>query len=454
MADVPVSESPEKRESRGLMKRIASGFGVKVSATGFGFLLNLIVARLLGPAGTGYYGLAQSASVFGATFGKLGMDNTVIRLVAQRSVDEQHAVVSVMRRCLLICAAISGLMTVGLWVFASPVARYILDDPTGADVVRLVSIATAPLALSTLIAQGLIGLKRTNEGIVVNLLVMPAVGCLLSLALIPFFKLDGAIYAYTISALAALFYGQFLWKRATAGLKGDAPAPTREILASCLPLFAVSLVQYFLKWSPVFLIKYWSTVADVGIYNLALRTAFLLAFVLTAVNATTSPIYSQLYAKGEYEEMGDLARRCAQAMGLIALVPLLIFLVFNRQVMGLYGPAFKAGGATLAVISVGQYINVATGSVQQLLTMTGHEKYISRLFASLLIPYFLLMWWLTPPYGALGAGIATATIMVVQNLACVYFVKKTLGIWTLPTRHDLAKVPRMLKRGGLRKLLR
>jgi O-antigen/teichoic acid export membrane protein len=459
-----VSES-EPRGNRGdqkLVSRIAGGFGLKIASTGSGFLFNLILARALGAAGSGQFAIAQTATMLGSTLGRLGLDNTVLRFTATHDSDaERNQINPVLRTALVICSVLSILVAGLMYAFAPLIAPYMSENPAKvqpkdlahyADMCRLATFAILPFSLSTLIGQALIGLKRTNEGIIVQLLIMPLSGSVLAVVLIPKFGLQGAVWSYSVSALLALLFGAWKWRqRVRGGNRGL--YNTRALMLSCLPLFQVTVVQFILKGSPVWIIARLATVRDVGIYSMAVRTAFLLTFVLSAVSASVSPMFTQMYNDGDMAGLEKLARKCAQAVSAFAAIPFLIFLLIPNVVMGVFGKSFVGGGATLAVIAVGQYVNVATGSVQQLLIMTGHEKLIGRLFLALVLPFFALMYWLTPLYGALGAGITTAIINIVQNLVCAYMVKQKLGIWTLPSLREIAEVPTIAYRQIRRKLI-
>jgi O-antigen/teichoic acid export membrane protein len=78
-------------------------------------------------------------------------------------------------------------------------------------------------------------------------------------------------------------------------------------------------------------------------------------------------------------------------------------------------------------LALGQFVNVITGSVGYLLTMTGHEKDIrnNMLFCG---PFaIMLSLALIPFWGAIGSAIATALALSVQNLIALWLVKKRLG---------------------------
>jgi O-antigen/teichoic acid export membrane protein len=76
-------------------------------------------------------------------------------------------------------------------------------------------------------------------------------------------------------------------------------------------------------------------------------------------------------------------------------------------------------------------INIGTGAVGLLLTMSGYEKIQSRIaiismFLNLLLNFVLIKY-----FGATGVAIATALTIAGENITRVYFVKKKLGISTI-----------------------
>jgi len=109
----------------------------------------------------------------------------------------------------------------------------------------------------------------------------------------------------------------------------------------------------------------------------------------------------------------------------------------------LVGEGFEPAAPLLQIIALAQLVNVATGSVGFLLNMTGHERYmrnIALLCSSAGLVGFLV---LTPWFGAFGAALALAFVLVAQNLLAMFFVWIKLGIWTLPG-------PNILKLLGVR----
>lgn len=97
--------------------------------------------------------------------------------------------------------------------------------------------------------------------------------------------------------------------------------------------------------------------------------------------------------------------------------------------MQLFGKEFIAAAPLLITLSLGQLINVATGSVGFLLLMSGHEKtmkYITIVSGVISIALLIV---LSQSHGVLGAAWAIAVGLAIQNLAALYFVKRYLGFF-------------------------
>ncbi|MDC1117185.1 polysaccharide biosynthesis C-terminal domain-containing protein, partial [Luminiphilus sp.] len=79
----------------------------------------------------------------------------------------------------------------------------------------------------------------------------------------------------------------------------------------------------------------------------------------------------------------------------------------------------------------GQLINVATGSVSFLLTMTGHERDIRNL-AMVSGPITVACaLWLIAIWGVSGAAYAMALGLTVHNLGALWMVRRRLGFYPL-----------------------
>jgi O-antigen/teichoic acid export membrane protein len=243
----------------------------------------------------------------------------------------------------------------------------------------------------------------------------------------------GATWAYACAAALTALAAYLLWKKATLGLDTQAGSfATPTLLRSSLPLFWVSSMTSIMGWTGTFLLGVWGTSADVGIYTAAARTALLTSLILIAVNSIAAPKFAALYRQGDFDALSSTARHSTLLMALLATPILLVFLAFPRLVLGLFGTEFQAGGPILSILALGQFVNVATGSVGYLLMMSGHERSVrnNMVFAAAL--NIGLSCVLIPLFGRIGAAVATAVAIATLNLGAAYLVWSRLGIVTIP----------------------
>ena len=185
------------------------------------------------------------------------------------------------------------------------------------------------------------------------------------------------------------------------------------------------------QWCAPIIIGVYLVAEQVAFFSVAQRIALLTSFILMAVNLVVAPKFANFNAKNDLEGIRKTALFSVRLLVLSALPIVLFMLLLPEFLMGLFGEQFKQGAVILQILVLGQAINVITGSVGFLLMMSGNERdmrfvtIISGCGVLLSVPLF------TSLYGAMGAALATAFFISLQNLLAVYFVKKRLGFNTL-----------------------
>ena len=170
---------------------------------------------------------------------------------------------------------------------------------------------------------------------------------------------------------------------------------------------------------------------QLAILAVARRTAILTSFILMAVNLVVAPKFAALYKQGKTNELESIALQATRLMVLFALPIVGFMLLFPEWLMWLFGEEYKAGANLLRILAVGQFINVMTGSVGFLLSMSGHERDLRNVVFICGPMAIILALILTPLYGVTGAAVATAIALASQNLLAVGMVKRRLGFNTL-----------------------
>jgi O-antigen/teichoic acid export membrane protein len=418
-----------------VLKSASAAFLLKNIGTVLSFGFNIVLGRLLGAHGSGLYYLALSFTSVAVMISRFGLDNTLVRFsAAHASKEEWSAVKGLYYRAMAVSSFVAVLVSVVTWFLAPVLAVRAFSQPELTPLIQLMSLSIFPTSLLTLYAQLLTGVKKTSQAVAVQLVLPQAATMLVTLLAAPVWGLTGAVWAYTAGALVTAVISFIWWRQATFNhMKDVLPAfEMRDMLRSSLPLFWQSLFLLVPKWASTWMLGIWASSADVGIFSVATRTAFMISFILVAVNSASSPRFAEMYSKGDLKGVGRLARDTALIMALFSAPILLFLLIFPGWVMSWYGPEFRSGGLALAILALGQYINTSSGSVQRVLMMCGYENLMRNVAAFCAVLVLLLNVLLIPPYGVLGAAIASAVTLSVQNILVAILVKQKMGIWTLP----------------------
>lgn len=416
-----------------VLRVTADAFVLRAIGAGLAFALNVAVSRLLGAEGAGLYFLALSVVSISAVVSKLGFDNALLRfIVTARIKGHGNALVGVFRLSMSI-AALASLGAVALVLLSAPwLASRVFSEPALAPVLGLMSMGIFTLALMSLLSECLKGLNWVRNSMLVSGVIYPAVALVVIWSLADY-GASGAALAYVLGTGVAAAFGWLMWKVGTRSVSASEPAfECAVLLRSSRPLWAMALInQGILPWVPLFLLGVLGTTEEAGIFGAATRVAMLITFFLTAVNMVIAPKFAELHAKGEMIALGRLARNFALLATVVASPPLLALVFAGDWVMALFGQEFSRGDHVLAILAVGQFINVATGSVGYLLMMTGHEKDMRN--GSILAMIVLFSISLSAIYYSpmIALACASAASLATLNLYAAFQVWNRLGICLL-----------------------
>ena len=416
------------------MKELVSGasvaFVLKVAGAALAFGFNVTLSRMLGAEGAGLYFLALALSTVTSVLARVGLDNSLLRFVATGAAREEWASVKgICRKAVIHCLLASTAASVLLFLLAPYLAEKVFSNPALTGIIRLMAASVLPFALLNLFAEMLKGLKRVSLSVMIQGIGVVGFSLALLYPLVKVWGVRGAALSYLIATALTAALAIFLWKASTPMLRGlQGRFDTLTLFKSSLPLFGVALLGLVMQWSSIFALGIWGSKADVGIFGAAQRMAMLISFILVAINSVAAPRFAELHSSGNINALASTAWRAARLSAFLALPALVAFTFFSEEVMGLFGPDFTKGGVELAILSIGQFINVVIGPVGALLMMTGNESRTGRdvLFGG--VANISLNLALVPVWGPTGAALATSGSLVVMNLFLVNSVSKILGI--------------------------
>jgi O-antigen/teichoic acid export membrane protein len=168
---------------------------------------------------------------------------------------------------------------------------------------------------------------------------------------------------------------------------------------------------------------------SVAHFKVAMQGVGLIMLALTAVNAVTGPNIARLYKKGDMQAVQLLITRSVR-LSCACSAPIVVFLVFYGDwiVTLLFGVEYLPAARVIGILCVGQIVNVAVGSVDLILTMTGNEKRSLRALFITTVLNIVLLVTLIPLYQEVGAAIAVTIGLVFMNVLMAIDVRRITGL--------------------------
>ena len=422
----------------GLTRGAAISFTLRIAGAGFGFALNVLIARLYGATGAGLYFLALTIAGIASLLGRVGLENAVLRFIAAAaSASDWARVRAISRRAILIVLLASVLTSVAFFLLAGYLASSVFAKPALYSLLRVLTFSILPIAFIVLYGAMLKALQHIRDSQLVEAVATPMFALLLTGTVGYRFGVSGAISAFVIAALMTAALGAFLWHRHSPPVTVDSPTqPPLRLLSTSASFVWVQLLNTVTDWADILILGAFWPAEAVGIYGVAKRLALTVSFILIAVNNIAAPKFAALHHQKDHAALSKVAVYSARLTLLAAGPVLLLLMLFSSFFMGIFGSGFRTGAGVLVVLALGQLVNVAVGSVGQLLAMTGHEKILRNIFLVATVLNLSGNFLLIPKFGMMGAALSSVFFVVVTNLAAAWFVRSRLKIGA----HVLARV--------------
>lgn len=204
--------------------------------------------------------------------------------------------------------------------------------------------------------------------------------------------------------------------------------------ASWLPSFRwfalLGIVGLLNNRIDVLMLGYLGDSASVGIYNIAARFSDMLKMPLVAVNAVLAPQFAALFAQQKFEDIQKVARLHSWAALGIGFFIFVLFVLGGKYFLSCFGRDFIRGYGVLLLLSAGQLVNLACGSVGNVLQMSGYDKYVFWGVAWACLLQIILNYCLIPIWGIYGGAMASAVSVIFWNAFLTVVLKNKMNIRT------------------------
>ncbi len=197
-----------------------------------------------------------------------------------------------------------------------------------------------------------------------------------------------------------------------------------------LPITMISLVSTLNAQVGILLLGVLDTDASVAALRIAERGALLVGMSLGIVNIVIAPRIVGYALEDNRRALERLSRYSARAALAIATPIALVFLLGGRDLIGfVFGADYAAiAYGPLAILTLGQLVNVFFGSVGYLLTMSDREADTLWGQGVALVVTAAACGILIPGFGATGAAVGVTLGLLAWNVILAIRVGHRLGI--------------------------
>jgi len=420
-----------------LIERTAKGTiwhgASQVALTVAGYVVAVIIARVLGPAEFGTYGVIYSFLMTLELTMLFGIPAAVTRLIADGK-DEDGAISGTGFTLVFILCSIAF---TAVWLLAPLLARW-LGVPDAARLFRIAAIDIPFFGLYFLISHTLNG-RRDFAGQSVATLLSSATRVAGTAGLAMFgLTIAGA---FIVNVAASIVRLSFVFWRGDRRLFTFRLTAAKPILSVAAAVSAITVgAQLLLNLDLWFLGSMSATVgADtIGHYVAAKNIARLPNLIAFVMNAVLIPSIAHAAASGDNETAGRIIRGTMRFLAL-TLVPGCALLMLDADaVMGLlFSKEYTSSGAFLQLLLLANgLLHTLCSTLITVLVATRHQKWGSVVALGSLVPAVVLSLVLVPRFGAMGAATAAASSAA---LACLFaimvtrrFVDSLTDSWLVP----------------------
>lgn len=404
-------------------------FGDRIVRMGLGMLVNVWVARYLGPGQFGLFAYVQAVVALFLGFSNAGLDYIVI----------DELVGKARRKSRILGTTLALRLTGALLALFSSILVVVLADP-GNTLIHLM----AAIMGSAMVFQAFDTIDLWFQSQVQSrtpVLVKNAVFLAMAIFKVALVLMKASLVAFaclvlaeaaTVALFLALAY-RYLLKEDPGSWQADFRM-ARHLLKASWPLVLSGLtITVFMRIDQIML-NHLGSSAAVGVYAVASRLTEVWYFIPMA--AVSSVLPSLVEARKEGQEAFDRRFQtfCRWMVGLAMAIVLPMTFLSEPLMVALYGKAFADAGPILTIhiwTAIFAFLGVAQGPwfvIQNLVTLN-----LTRTLAGAIVNVSLNIL-LIPRFGGKGAAVASLVATATANLAMNYFDRRTRGLFWILVR--------------------
>lgn len=430
--------APGSETTRRVLRQAGSSGVANVLGLVLTYFVMVGATNALGRERFGDYSLSLAICGLLAITASLGLSPGLLPFLAKASLqDEPKTLRAVVRSGLFPSLATGLLLSLAVFFLGPWVATNFFHKPHLEEFLVFFSGLVFLGSAITVVATVLQGLKAVAEREWIERVLVPGVAAM-GLAITWQLGLGptGVIVSVLSGALVGLLVAiWFVNRRGPGVLSLTAPSDRLrmpEVLGYSWPLLGTSMLAVLLLSTDILCMGYYSDSGSVGLYSAAARVAAIALIAHQSLVPVFDSALSDLVARADQVGIARLFRVTARWAMWPGLVLSSVFMIWGRDLLGIFGPEFRPAASILACLCIGKMFASSCGLTGRVLALTGRARLnLANMIVLWLLNLGLNILWIEP-YGGIGAAAATTTSLVLIRVAQLVQIRVIYGIqpWT------------------------
>lgn len=418
-----------------LIKGTALNFIAVAFNQGSTLIVNIIVARILMKEAFGEYAMVQSTLLTAASLSQFATGYTATKYIAEYRTSDPQRAGRIMGMCTLVSALMAGVGVFLLFAMAPWLAESMLKAPhlavalmIGSGFLFFSSINGYQIgALSGLEAYGGLAKAGVASGIVTVAAI--TIGAWWG-------GLNGTLVGLSTSAFVrCALHGRWLCieslvRDITPHYRGSLSQEKAIVFKFALPAVVAGYYSYPMFWlANSFLVSQPGGYGEMALYAAAVNIKGFALYAPGIINGVVSSILNHMKGIDNLQSYNHLYKFNILLTFIITLTIALILSIFGKFFLGMFGNDFVTAKTILLVVLVSSVLETTGGAIHQYIQNHG-KMWLSFFFINLPIIFIFVVvaYFAVPMLGALGLGVASVTMTIIQLLATVIlscYIKRT-----------------------------
>jgi stage V sporulation protein B len=421
--------------SRTLAKNTAFNFIGSFLDLGIAFITGMMITRGLGTEQYGTYSYAIWLLALANLFTNLGLGEMSRRFIPEaighsneREVLGYVQLSFVIRAVVAIIVFFAVTLSSGFWAQQS-------GDQGNSFLFILIAVTVIPNTIQDWISSVFKGFQKFDYSLYISLATYPLRVLVIVIFMIIGFGVQELLLLNIATFCLGILIGFVLLRRLVPlkglfSLSSITSDEKKQALKYSLTVAAMLFLGYLVSQrAEVFFIGRYSTVDDVGFYNLAFRVGSLAGIFPLAFSYVLLPVIAEQFGSGKTEKFKEVFYFSSRYLMMIAF-PLAIggMALADSLIIVLFGAEYRPAVILFQLICLPLAVSSINGGGDSIIRGINRPDYLLKTQVVLAIINISLCFWLIPKYGVMGATIASSVPLILNFPFYAIFLYKQVGV--------------------------